>query len=111
MDLRAYYQKIRDIEQTIAGDVAVVVSLQTSDGGRAGVLTEVTRAVAARLINEARARLALPDEAEKHRCSQAEAARAARLEAIRSGLQLTVISENDVRALRDRLEPKNSAGE
>jgi|SRR6478609_9047201 len=111
MDLRAYYQKIRDIEQTIEGDIVVVVSQQTPDGGQAGVLTEVTRAVAARLISELRARLATPEEAAEHRAMQAATARKAKLEEMRSGMHLTVISETDVRTLRESLQPKKSAEE
>jgi hypothetical protein len=106
MDLRAYYQKIREIEQTIPEDVAVVVSQRTPDGGRAGVLTEVTRAVAAQLISELRARLATPEEARAHRTAHAEAARAAKFDEIRSGMQLTVLSEDDARALRESFQPK-----
>ena len=48
MDLRAYYQKIRDIEAEIVEEFPVVVSVEGPDGGRAGVRTEVTRRIAAR---------------------------------------------------------------
>jgi len=58
MDLRAYYQTIRKIEAEIREDSVVVVSLETPDGGRAGVLTEVPRSAAARLIVEQRVELA-----------------------------------------------------
>ena len=43
MDLRAYYQKIRDTEAEITEAFPMVVSLATADGGKEGVLTEVTR--------------------------------------------------------------------
>ena len=33
MDLRAYYQKIREIETRIEEAFAIVVSLETGDGG------------------------------------------------------------------------------
>lgn len=58
MDLRAYYQKIRQIEAEIREDSVVMVSLETPDGGRAGILTEVPRAVAARMIADEKAELA-----------------------------------------------------
>ena len=54
MDLRAYYQKIREVTEKIEGDHVVIISLETPDGGRAGVRTEVQRGVAARMIVEGR---------------------------------------------------------
>lgn len=63
MDLRSYYRKVRDAEETLTGEHIVTVSLETPEGGKPGVLTEVPRAVAARLIAEIRARIATEDEA------------------------------------------------
>jgi len=58
MDLRVYYQKIRDIESKIPGQYAVVVSLPTPDGGKAGTITEVSRRVAAKMVVDGTAKLA-----------------------------------------------------
>jgi hypothetical protein len=58
MDLRAYYQKIRKIEADIPEAVVMIVSRETRDGGRAGIKSEVHRAVAARMIAEGTAELA-----------------------------------------------------
>jgi hypothetical protein len=69
MDLRAYYQKIRRIEAGITEAAVVVVSRETSDGGRAGVLTDVPRSVAARLIADEKVELATADEAAEFRAS------------------------------------------
>ncbi len=77
MDVRIYYQKIRQKEQEIAGPYAIVSSLETSEGGRAGRLTEVSRELAARLIVEGRARLAEEAEVKEYR----EARERVRLEA------------------------------
>ena len=63
MDLRAYYAKIRETEALLEGDDVVVVSLATSEGGKAGVRTEVPRGIAAKLIAEGRAKVATDDEA------------------------------------------------
>jgi hypothetical protein len=58
MNLRSYYQKIRETAQGIeAGDVWVE-SLETRDGGKAGVFTEVSRQLAAKLIVDGKAKLA-----------------------------------------------------
>ena len=67
MDLLAYYEKIRKIEALIEAVFAVVTSRATPDGGRAGVMTEVPRAAAARLIAEEKADLANPEEAAQFR--------------------------------------------
>ncbi len=62
MDLRVYYRKLREVESTLTEPFALVVSLDTQDGGKAGVCTEVTRHIAARHIAEGRARLATSEE-------------------------------------------------
>lgn len=69
MDLRAYYQKIRQVEAEMIDPSVVIVSRETADGGRGGVKTEVPRAVAARLIVEEKADAATPEEAEAFRAS------------------------------------------
>ena len=63
MDLRIYYRKIQEVESTLPDPYVVLVSLATQDGGKAGVLTETTRQVAARQIAEGRGRVATADEA------------------------------------------------
>jgi hypothetical protein len=67
MDLLSYYEKIRTIEAVIEAVFAVVTSRATPDGGRAGVKTELPRAVAARLIAEGKADLASPEETAQFR--------------------------------------------
>jgi hypothetical protein len=72
MDLLAYYEKIRKIEALIEAGFAVVNSRATPDGGRAGVKTELPRAMAARLIADGKADLATPEETAQYQ-AQAEA--------------------------------------
>ena len=67
MDLRAYYQQIRAVEREIADRDAVVMSVATRDGGKAGVLSEVPRGLAASLIVDGRARLATSEEVAQFR--------------------------------------------
>jgi len=62
MDLRDYYQKIRRVEAALRDESVVIVSRETPDGGRAGVRTDVPRALAARLIAEEKADLATAEE-------------------------------------------------
>lgn len=71
MDLRLFYQRMRKLEHEITDPHVVVVSLETPDGGKPGVKTEVTRANAALLVVEGRSRLASKAEtAEYHKPHQ-----------------------------------------
>jgi hypothetical protein len=62
MDVRIFFQKVRQIEAAITTPHAVVVSLETPDGGKAGAMTEVSRIMASRLVVENKARLATDEE-------------------------------------------------
>jgi len=104
MDMKSYFRRIREVEAGIVGKDAVVVSAQTADGGREGVMTEVPRTVAARLVAEGRARLASDAEgseylaAIKERHEQAEEARR------RTRPSLAVITAEDLQTLRGALK-------
>ena len=93
MDLKVYYQKLRETESGIEEAHSAVVSLETPDGGRAGVVTEVPRAVAARLIVEGSARQATSEEAQAFREGCVEKQRLAERAAVASRIQVTVVSE------------------
>src|SRR6266852_9444897 len=101
MDLRAYYQKIRKIEGDITDPVVVIISRETPDGGRPGIRSDVSRAVAARLVAEEKAELASPEEAAQFR-SEVEAR-------WRAGQQASTLSETEVRALRTALRPQKKS--
>jgi len=73
MDIRVYYRKIREREEEITDDPTVVRSLDTADGGKAGVFIEVSRRNAAKLIVEGRAEKASSEEMAKFRQSVKEA--------------------------------------
>jgi hypothetical protein len=62
MDLRGYYKKIKDLESAIEEPYTMVVSLPTPEGGKAGQRTEVSRALAAKMITDGLARLATSTE-------------------------------------------------
>jgi hypothetical protein len=106
VDLRAFYQKIRHTEAGIADDHVVIISRETSDGGRAGVASEVARPVAARLVVEGRAVLASKEEAAAFRTAQADAFHKAEQAAAASRVQLAVIAETELRALKERTRPQ-----
>jgi uncharacterized Fe-S cluster-containing radical SAM superfamily enzyme len=100
MDLRAFYQKLRKIEREIADVHVVVVSHETPDGGRPGQLAEVSRGIAARLIVEGRARLATIEEAAEFRAAAQKALQDAQQRQMADKVQVNVISEADLRALK-----------
>jgi hypothetical protein len=106
MDLRAFYQKLRKIEQGIAEPFVVVISCETSEGGRAGRVTEVERAVAARLILESRARLATKEEAEDFIKGIEAEKQAAEQAAMANKLHVNVISESEIRAIATKMRPE-----
>lgn len=89
MDLRVYYQKLRKIEEDLAEAYVVVVSKETPDGGRAGVLTETPRRVAARMILEGKADRASAEKTKQFRDQAAKAKRTADQQAA-TRLQLLV---------------------
>lgn len=67
MDVRVYYQKVRDVEAKIPGAFAEVVSVATPDGGKAGTITEVPRRVAAKMVVDGSATLATDGKADRSR--------------------------------------------
>jgi hypothetical protein len=97
MDLKVYYQKLRQVESSIAEPQVVIISQATPDGGRAGVATEVPRTVAARMIVERTAHLATKEEAQKFREGIAESKQLADELAAASRLQVTVVPKAEWR--------------
>jgi hypothetical protein len=93
VDLKQYFRKIREIEATISTPHTFVTSLETPDGGKGGIITEVTREIAAKMIAEGRALLATKAERETF-LAQQETARvvAEKAEAARR-VQVTIVSD------------------
>jgi hypothetical protein len=108
MDMKVYYEKLRRIEAEMANCDVVVVSLETPDGGKAGVKGEVAKEVAAKLIVENRARVATEEEAADFRAEVVEAKRLADQAAAANRVHLTVLSEADLRTLRGQQRAQKS---
>ena len=95
MDMRTFFQKIKQVETAIPDEFVIVVSLETPDGGKPGVMTEVVRSRAARLVVEGRARLASVEEACEFRQEAKDAVEAfARAERAQN-VRVMVIPEED----------------
>lgn len=105
MDLKHYYQKIRNLEATMTGTSVIVKSLETPDGGRAGTFTEVPPRVAARMVVDGVACQASDEEAQQMRECQAEAQRAAEQAVAASRVQLTVLPTSELDRLRAAAQP------
>ena len=100
MDLRSYFQRRQEVEESIGTLFAVIVSEATSDGGKAGAVSEVSRSVAAQLIAEGRARLATDSQAREYRAGIERARAAAEQERLASRVQVTLVSDQDLRTLK-----------
>jgi hypothetical protein len=100
MDLKHYYQKMREIEAKIVDEFPLVVSRETPDGGKEGTKTEVPKKLAAKLIVEGLARLASDEEKNLFRSLQAEAIRAAEQLAAAARMQVTVLASSELDRLR-----------
>jgi len=105
MDLRHYYQKIRETESKIVDSFAVVMSLETADGGKPGILTEVSPKVAAKMVVDGIARLASVEETQRLREQQAEAQRMAEQAASVGRVQLSVLPTSELERLRAAAQP------
>jgi hypothetical protein len=105
MNLKSYYQKIREVESSLHAPFVVLVSHETPDGGKEGLLTEVPRQVAAKMIADGRAHLANDDETRDFRHKVAEAKRTADEEAMASKMQVTIVPTAEIkRAVRSPKE-------
>jgi len=109
MDLKGYFQKIREAEKAIEKAFPVVISLGTADGGAAGVLTEVTKAIAAKMIVEGAARLANSEEVKEFQAAKAEAKKAAEDLAAAAKLTLSMFSSAEQR-LANMMQPAQKQG-
>jgi hypothetical protein len=102
MDLKLYYQKIRDTESRIPDEFPIIASEKTDDGGKAGIYAEVTREVAAKMMTEGTARLATVAETKAYREERAESKQAADDAAEVSKVQVTVVPNADLTKVASR---------
>ncbi len=100
MDLRQYYQKISEKEASFKNPYPIVMSLETGDGGKTGVLTEVTPPIAARMVVEGTAIEASEDQATEFRGLQAEERRLAHAAAEAKKVQIAVVTTDELRRIK-----------
>lgn len=99
MDLKDYYGKIRQKMDELTSDYVVVVSKATPDGGRAGVLTEVTKFVAAKMVVDERAHIASDEQSAEYYKALRTAHEEVKAEEERGKMAAEIISRAGLEAL------------
>jgi hypothetical protein len=94
MDLRQYYKKLHELESKMPEAHVLVVSLETGDGGKEGVITEVPRRNACQLILEGRARRADQKEEDEFRFQELLEREAFQRAKAASRVQVQVVSSD-----------------
>lgn len=102
MDVRAYYKKVREAEAGLTGEHVVTVSQDTPEGGKAGVKTEASRLIAAKLIAEGRARVATEDETRQFHEANREALERHEQNEAAKRVQVMVIPANELKKQKER---------
>ena len=105
MDLRLFYQKVRQLEKEIPGTHVIVVSNETPDGGRSGQVSEVRKGVAAQMIVEGKARLATAEESAQYKTGVERGVEAVRRAELLGKASVRLLSDGDIEALRGALRP------
>lgn len=98
MDVRQYYRKIREVEADLHETYPLVISLETSDGGKAGLVTEVSRELAAKMIVEGRVMVADERERELYRQQQVIKKRASDKAELARRVQVAIITDPDLQS-------------
>jgi coenzyme F420-reducing hydrogenase alpha subunit len=96
MDVKQYFRKIREVEAGIQEEFPMVISLETTDGGKAGRISEVSRFNAAKMIVESRAVIANEEQKQQFLDRQLAARRAAEQAELSKRVQVAIISESDL---------------
>jgi hypothetical protein len=104
MDVKTYYQRIRAMEATIPTHFVVVVSLATDDGGKKGVLVEVPRYLAAKMVVEGSAELASAAQTVAFQESQEAACKAVLDAATAAKVEVTMVSSDELKRLSDDMK-------
>ena len=94
MDLKQYFRQVRETEAALPEEYAFIVS-SSKDGGKAGVISEVPRVVAAKMLVEARATLATPEQISLFREQQEAAKKTAEQAQLAKQIHVAILSDRD----------------
>ena len=92
MDLKEYFRQLRDVEAALPNEYPYIVS-SGKGGGKAGVISEVPRAVAAKMLVEGLASLATEEQIEAFRERQEIARMAAEQAELARQIQVAIVSD------------------
>ena len=95
MDVRQYFRKLREIEAGIAEPFTFITSLENPDGGRPGVISEVSRELAAKLLAEGRAVLSSDGEVKEFQETQVAKKMAFEKAEMAKRVQVTIVSDSE----------------
>lgn len=98
MDVKQYFRRLHEIEESFVDKFPVVISLETADGGKAGLTAEMSRPVAAKMILEGRAVLATPDQKAAYYDYQEATKKAAEKAALAKRVQVAIIADPEFQA-------------
>jgi hypothetical protein len=98
MDVKQYFRRLREIEQSFIDRYPVVISLETPDGGKAGLIAEMSREVAAKMIVEGRAVLASAEQKTAYYEHQDATKRAAEKAELARRVQVAIIADPEFQA-------------
>ena len=87
---------MREIESTIADSFVFIISLETPDGGKAGMVSEVSRLNAAKMIIEGRAVLADESQKEAYLAQQEAARKAAEKAQLAKRVQVAILADPEL---------------
>jgi hypothetical protein len=111
MDIRQYFRKLREAEAALTQDFPVVISLETADGGKAGIASEVSRSNAAQLIVEGRAVLATEEQVAEYRARQTASREAIAAAELARRVQVAIVDQSTLTQIKDRRsQPPSGSG-
>ena len=111
MEVKQYYRKVREIRDSFTEIFPLIVSLETPDGGKAGLVSEVSREIAAKMIVEGRAKLASDKEKAAYKEQQVAAKKAAEKAALAKRIQVAIIADPESEtSFQSRKGPDSTGG-
>ena len=104
MNLKEYFRAVEEQEAAIEDAFVLTVSLPTPNGGKAGVVSEVNRTTAAKLLVEGKARLATPEEVAQVRQEREAKRRQRDLEVLQERIRMSRLAEVELETLKNALK-------
>jgi hypothetical protein len=98
MDVKQYFRRLREIEESFVDRYPVLISLETPDGGKAGLIAEMSRGVAAKMVLEGRAVLANAEQKTAYYEHQEATKKAAEKAELAKRVQVAIIADPEFQA-------------